>query len=159
MIKIVLPFLAMLLLCSPAFADPFYTSSPYPKGEEQGGDVGVPNQPFEFVVTLDSVPQVSPAITEPDGKVRMWFDVQGVGVGPHTIKAAARNAAGPSADSAVLTFTKSCTATVCKYVFTTTEGATKKTVTVTVPIVGQYLGLKGKIPLIVDYPEIVQPEE
>lgn len=72
-----IPSLLLFSLSAPAFSAPFLASEPYPAGSPQ---------PDEFAIAIggQAAPVISPAFKEPDGSVRLKYDLSGL-TGPKAI--------------------------------------------------------------------------
>ena len=93
----VLLVVLFVTLASFAYAGPYLVCAPYPASDPQ---------PTEFVMFLDGREVVEPAYKNPDGTVQLFYDLEAISTGPHTLTVAARNEWGDSA-AVPFPFTKS----------------------------------------------------
>jgi len=94
----------ILFIAQTAEAAPFLICDPYPGG---AGHV----VPITFVLIFDGgTPVETPAFNNPDGSVKLNYDLSAIVAGTHTVTAAARDLwGGTSAPSSPFTFTKPAT--------------------------------------------------
>jgi len=92
--------LPILFAAGTAVAAPFLTCDPYPASDEISGF----SLQFDGGAWINILPH-----TLPDGKVTIMYDLAGLPVGAHVVKAKARNLWAESGESAPFAFTKSGT--------------------------------------------------